>query len=161
MYYKTELQTGNIYVNITVEWHSKQSRYLTCVVSDVSNGSREFNSRNIYWYNTEHSVTWSSLYTANIWDWHPLAAIKSQGTQRHVNDVVRKKKPARIRAHKRHLLQNQQVLHFLDQHCLLCIQKYKTSKVLLQSMDGIQVISPSHTYYGPSLGVFTLHSLFL
>ena len=28
-------------------------------------------------------------------------------------------------------------------------------------MDGIQVVSPSHSYYGPPLGVFDLHSLFL
>jgi hypothetical protein len=28
-------------------------------------------------------------------------------------------------------------------------------------MDGIQVHSPSHTYYGPPLGVFALNSLFL
>jgi hypothetical protein len=28
-------------------------------------------------------------------------------------------------------------------------------------MDGIKVVSPSHTYYGPPLCVFALHSLFL
>jgi len=40
------------------------------------------------------------------------------------------KKPAIVRAHKRHLLQNQQVLLFLDQYCLLWVWKCKTSKVL-------------------------------
>jgi hypothetical protein len=44
--------------------------------------------------------------------------------------MMQDKKPARIRAHKRHLLQNQQVLLFLDQYSLLYIQKYKKSKIL-------------------------------
>jgi hypothetical protein len=48
----------------------------------------------------------------------------------HVKDVRQKRELITIRAHNKHLLQNQQVLLFLDQYCLLCIQKCNAPKIL-------------------------------